>query len=158
MILYQAIKNFILVKAICRKYRLRYKPFCGLNFGEYNYIHNFIQINPFNPEFESVLFHEVGHHIHNKIVNYHTFFELNPDSVKGVVYDVDQDFHKLLVAEAFASRFALKTGRADKAVLARSFITYTQYPFSIDPELSTRPWFARYVDCISRNSLRITNI
>lgn len=158
MILYQAIKNFILAVVVCHKYGLAYKPFCSLDDGEYNYIHKHIKLNPFHPEFNSVLFHEVGHHVHHKLVNYNTFFNLKPDSVKVVSYDDEKDFHKLIESESFASRFAMKTGKADKDFLVRCFNTYTRMPFKPSLELNSKPVFTSYVDCISRNTLRITNI
>lgn len=76
MNLYQAIKNFILAAIICRKYNLAYKPFCTFNDSEYNYIYRHIKLNPFHPEFSSILFHEVGHHVHDKMVDYNTFFKI----------------------------------------------------------------------------------
>lgn len=158
MILYQAIKNFILAIVVCRKYGLAYKPFCLFINSEYDDVLKHIKVNPFHTEFNSVLFHELGHHIHHKLVDYTTFFDVNPESAEGVLYDNFFDFHKILESEAFASRFALKTGRADKAILVKAFVTHAQYPFKVNRDLSTRPWFSRYIDCISRNTLRITNI
>lgn len=34
MIIYQAIKNFILAIVVCHKYGLTYKPFCSFNNAE----------------------------------------------------------------------------------------------------------------------------
>jgi hypothetical protein len=158
MIIYQSIKNFILAWVVCRKYGLIYKPFCSFDSAEYNYIFRYIMLNPFHPEFNSILFHEVGHHVHDKLVNYNTFFDLTPDSMKVVTYNEEQDFHKLIEAEAFASRFAMKTGKANKSFLIWAFNTYTRMPFRPDFELSTKSHFTSYVDCVSKYTLRITNI
>lgn len=157
MSLYQAIKNFILALYVCKKYRLQYKPFCSLHHGEYNYIHRFIKVNPFNPNFESVLFHEVGHHVHHKLVNYDMFFDLNPVAIKSVTYNNNKDFHKLLEAESFASRFAMKTRRADKAMLVWAFNTYTRLPFALSHALPSQPHFSRYIDAVAKYTRRITN-
>lgn len=157
MTIVQAIKNFILAVIICRKYKLTYKPLCTFNNSEYNYIYRHIKLNPFHPEFISILFHEVGHHVHDKMVNYNIFFNIKPDSMKGVTYNDEQDYYKLMEAEAFASRFAMKTGRADKAFLVYAFNTYSQLPFKQDEGLSTRSYFMDYIDCISKNTVRIIN-
>ena len=158
MIIYQAIKNFILAMVICRKYGLAYKPFCLFDNAEYNYVFKHIQINPFHPEFNSILFHEVGHHVHDKLVNYNTFFNLTTDSMNVLTYNEEQDFHKLIEAESFASRFAMKTGRANKKFLMFAFNTYTRLPFKPSLELNSKPIFTNYVDCVSRYTFRITNI
>lgn len=157
MNIYRVIKNFILAVIICRKYKLAYKPFCTFNDSEYNYIFMHVKLNPFHPEFSSILFHEVGHHVHHKMVNYHTFFNKMPNSIKGIPWNDNQDYYKLIESESFASRFAMKTGRCDKYFLVNAFNTYAKLPFKQDKGLSGRSYFMDYIDCISKNTLRIIN-
>jgi hypothetical protein len=154
MNIYQAIKNFILAMVVCRKYGLAYKPFCLFINSEYDDVLKHIKVNPFHPEFNSILFHELGHHVHHKLVDYNNFFKLTSNNV--VVSEHDLDYHKLIVAESFASRFAMKTGKANKAFLMRAFNSYARIPFHLDSELSSKSWFMSYVDCVAKYSLRIT--
>lgn len=75
--------------------------------------------------------------------------------MKVVTYNEEQDFHKLIEAESFASRFAMKTGKANKSFLMWSFNTYARMPFRPDLELSTKSHFTSYVDCVAKYSIRI---
>jgi hypothetical protein len=155
MNIYQAIKNFILAMVVCRKYGLTYKPFCLFVNSEYNDVLKHIKLNPFHPEFNSILFHEVGHHAHHKLVNYNTFFALKTNSDDVVIYNEDLNYHQLIVAEAFASRFAMKTGKANPAFLVMAFNSHARIPFHPKNELSSKSYFTSYVDCVAKHYLRI---
>lgn len=157
MIIYQAIINVLLALLVCHKYGLRYSPFCGVHIGEYDYVKKSVRTNPFSKDFKSIFFHEIGHHVHHKIVNYENFFKPSNILKKEITYKNRDDFYKVLESESFASRFAMKTGRADKSYLLWAFNTYAQEPFDPRLELNTMPFFTKYVDCVSKNTFRIIN-
>jgi hypothetical protein len=157
MIIYQAIRNVLLALLVCHKYGLRYNPFCGVHIGKYDYVKKSVKTNPFNKDFKSIFFHEIGHHVHHKIVNYKTFFQISNIATRELTYKGGDDFYKVLESEAFASRFAMKTGRANKSYLLWAFNTYANMPFKPQLELVFQPYFTKYVDCVSKNTFRIAN-
>lgn len=153
MNLIRVVKNIFLGKAVCKKYNLNLKFSVKFD-GKYNYITQTVTLDPFRNEFVSSLFHEIGHHVHHKLVDYNTFF--NADENCHIQLDY-RDHYKVLEAESFASRFALKTKKANKSFLIKSFNTYTEEPFKyLDLYDSFR--FPNYIDAVYKFSKRISSI
>lgn len=150
MNLIRVVKNIFLGKAVCKKHNLNFKISTNVD-GQYNHITQTVTIDPFRDEFVSTLFHEIGHHVHHKLVDYNTFFNVDENCHIQLDY---LDHYKVLEAESFASRFALKTKRANKAFLIKSFNTYTKEPLKyLDLYDSLR--FPNYIDAIHKCSKRI---
>ena len=115
------IKNLITGYKVCSKYSLKYIPFpMDTIEGYYNFIDGTVTVCPFHKDFQSILFHEIGHHVHHKLVNYHTYF--NP--VDTFVYN-GMDFIKVMQSESFASRFAMKTKKSNIGFLMKCFNSYS---------------------------------
>ncbi len=140
------IQNIIFSIIVCKKYNLKYHPFCPIGYGEYNFITHKVIVNPFDKDFLTIFLHEIGHHVHDKIVNYDRFL-YDVTSFKMVNCDNRCAF-KILEAEAFATRFAIKTGIVEKRFLLSAFYTYTSCLFSID--LSKYNLFSEAVDLVHK--------
>lgn len=150
------IKNFFLARSLCKRYKLYYDPFCWkLDQGT---IHSDLSIllNPFSPHFKSILFHEIGHAVHHKIVNYDDFFKSTSDSwLKRTKDDKLQDFEKVLIAEKFASRFAIKTKKVDNEYLIRCFNTYTAMFFYDSQHIEHSHLMSDYIKIIHKHYLSL---
>ena len=105
------LKQWMFALYLCFRYKLIWNPFCGLAFGSYDTIKGEITVNPFNQHFMDVFLHEVGHHLHHKLVNYDDYFKYGTDV-------------RYLDAEYVASKFAIRCG-ADRKFLLSKFNTYT---------------------------------
>lgn len=113
---------------VCHKYNLSFSPFKGIGKGSYNWATREVEVNPFSKDFLSIFMHEVGHHIHHNKVNYDEFLMANEGS-KLIEHGVNWDVMKSWEAEWCASRFAAKSGKANKAILTKWFNTYTSSVF-----------------------------
>lgn len=150
MNLIRVVKNIFLGKTVCKKYNLTFKISTKVD-GLYDHNEKTITINPFRKEFVSTFFHEIGHHVHHTLVDYNTFFNVDENCHIELDY---RDFYKVLEAEAFASRFALKTKQANKSYLIECFNTYTKEPLKY-LELYSSFRFPKYIDAIHKCSKRI---
>ena len=123
--MFRRIKEILYSRKVCKKYGLKLKLLPSL--GEqawYDYVQKSIAINPFSKNFISSFLHEIGHHVHDKRVGYVQYLFLN--KTKSPCHRTGARIvTKVLEAEAFASRFAIKTGKVDKQFLLKSFYTYT---------------------------------
>lgn len=145
------IKNIVIARKVCRKYGLKYSVFDHYDGGSYHYLDKCISVNPFSKNFMSILMHEVGHHVHDKRAYYLSFLSVDrPENDNGTMRNKeDKDWYKVLYAEAYASRFAAKTKKADREYLVQCFNTYTKQGFSWK-RLGSTYHFSRYVDWVHK--------
>ena len=140
------IKDWCYAFAVCKKYKLIWNPFVKLKDAYYSYT-GVIGVNPFDSYFMSNFLHEVGHHVHNKRVTLKNYLKAQDGELRFLNgNEAGRNIFKVLEAEARASRFAAKTGRADKKHLVGCFQTYTASIFrcTINPVVVTE--FSKIVD------------
>lgn len=124
--MFRRIKELLYARKVCEKYGLKLKLIPSL--GEqawYDYVQKSVAINPFSRHFISSFLHEIGHHTHDKRVEYAQYLFISESTKRPCHCTNDRIVTKVLEAEAFASRFAIKTGKVDKQFLLKSFYTYT---------------------------------
>lgn len=138
---------------VCRKYNLRWTPFKVFDRGHYNWATREVAVNPFSRNFLTIFMHEVGHHVHHKNVNYDKFLPSTKDSV--LIQSAGWDVFKNLEAEWCASRFAAKTGKANRASLTKYFNTYTGSIFNNSHKSVVSRQITNVVDASHRGWLKI---
>lgn len=116
------LAQWIYAYKVCNKYNLILVPTLSKDFGEYDFLKKRVIIDPFSSKFMSIFTHEVGHHVHDKMVGYKTF--LYTHRLKSTFTHEGRDVVSILEAEAFASRFSRKTGYGDTKFLLSAFTTY----------------------------------
>lgn len=132
---------------VCFKYKLMWIP---RGRGSYDFLEKVVYVSPFIDNFISTFLHEVGHHVDNTNKNYMKWLRnYQKPYRKSNGFNIYRD----LECEAFASRFALKTGRCNREFLLKAFNTYTANLFLNAPYLEGE--FTKIVDCVYRNSRRI---
>lgn len=155
---FRVIKNIFMAIALCNRYKIMYDPFCWKLEHGASYSSHSIKLNPFSLNFTSIFFHELVHQFHHKLVNYNIFFTPNEKSwlnrhYKGTL----QDYEKVLEAEAFASRFAIKTGKVSQQYLIKSFNTYTAVFFKKNQHIYLPNVTATYLNLIHYHYLKLKN-
>lgn len=152
----RVIKNIILGNILCKRYKIKYNPFrWKLEEGTHFSGHS-VLINPFSLNFKSILFHEIGHEVHHKLVNYGKFFQKNTKSWLHHSKDSSyRDFEKILIAERFASRFAIKTKKVDNEYLIRCFNTYTAIFFNDRQHIKNPDLMSDYIKIIHKHYLSL---
>lgn len=147
------IREWVIAYRVCKKYRLKFSPFISIGDGMYSWSDKKVYVNPFDPDFITTFLHEVGHHTHNSRVDYNTFMKAEKDELK--YSSNDRSVYKTLDSEGIASRFAVKTGLADKELLLKCFTTYSAIVF----EAMDKPYVvaeqSKIVDCVYKNIRRI---
>lgn len=145
----RVIKNYFLGLILCKRYKLKFVPWrLKLEKGTH-FINKSIVINPFSLNFVSIIYHEIGHAVHHKIVNYNTFFNPNENSWITTGRGVNQrDFIKILESEAFANRFALKTKKCNTTYLIKCFNTYTSVVFQLNLHCTIPSCISSYTSII----------
>lgn len=119
------IKEWWYAVLVCRKYGIRWNPFVKLGDGYYLY-KGIVGVNPFDSNFMSVFLHEIGHHVHNKRVGLKKYLKAQNNELRfSTGNEAGRNVYKVLESEWKASRFAAKTGRADRKNLVSAFQTYT---------------------------------
>lgn len=137
---------------VLRKYKLKFYPYVSLDSGWYSY-DRVIGVNPFCKHFISVFLHEIGHHVHDKRVGLESYLKAGEDDLR---FPKDNTcIYKTLESEAFASRFAAKTGRASRKQLLVWYNTYTASIFKGMRKSVVVNEFSEIVDCVYKNSRRI---
>lgn len=142
------IKDWWYAIKVCRKYGIRWIP---RGDGNYNWTYRTVSVNPFRKNFLDVFLHEIGHHVDHRIRNYDFF--LHP---YGLRYrDTGRNIYRSMNAEGNASRFAAKTGKANKKFLVKMFNTYSAEVFRRMDKFIVVNEFSDIVDCVYRNTRRI---
>lgn len=148
----QRLKDWWYAYRVCRKYKLKFYPFVSRDDGWYSY-DKIIGVNPFAKDFISVFLHEVGHHVQDKRVGLEAYLKANEEEL---YYPKDKNsVYRTLEAEAYASRFAAKTGRANRKALLTWYNTYTACIFKGMHKSVVANEFSDLVDCVYKNSRRI---
>jgi len=133
------IKDWWYAYKVCKKYGIRWKPFCNLKNATFhvewsgsvrNIIKSTININPFYPNFLTVFMHEVGHcRLYKRGVaqRLYTCAEYSRKFERESIYLGGKLLLPLLVEESLASRFSRKAlrGRANVAYLVSGYQTYS---------------------------------
>ena len=123
-------KDWVYAIKVCLKYRLIWNPFVKFGDGSYCWIDNSIHVNPLTKNFITIFMHEVGHHVHHRRVDLPSWLKCGGDELRFSGGDMEGwSVYKNLKAEAIASRYAMKSGKADKAFLLKAFHTYTSAIF-----------------------------
>lgn len=116
------ISNYLFARRVCKKYSLKFIIGFNKDQGEYSFLDRYIKSDISSKNFMSIFLHEVGHHVHDKRVNYAQFLYKPRD----VPYTHNErNVFSSLEAECFASRFARKTGKSDVKFLLKGLYTYT---------------------------------
>lgn len=148
------IKNIALVYFVCKKYKLKFIPIFHSDIdGVYRFSDRTIKAKIHHPEFVSIFLHELGHHIHHKIVNYDVFFKVNENDWH-IKLSCGKDHYKVIEAEAFASRFAMKTRKVNNSYLVTCFNTYVSMPFKKSYFHSSMKYM-QYIDHVYTQSKKI---
>jgi len=144
------MKDWVYAVKVCRKYGIQWE-WLTTSSGCYWFGCDKIEVNPFVSEFLSTFMHEVGHHVDHKKKNYHTYFQ-----TAGLRFTPNERcIYKSLDAEGSASRFAVKSKKANKEYLLKMFNTYSSEVFRrMDKEIVVNE-FSNIVDCVYRNIRRI---
>jgi len=153
----RVIKNLFMGYALSKRYNIKFDPFYALEKGgllEGKSVH----INPFSLNFKSLLFHELGHEFHHKLVDYSTYFMPTPDTLMlNTINGKVKDFEKVLTAEMFASRFALKTKKVDQKFLIKCFNTYAKLVFKNNGHIKEPYIIPVYTKIIHAHYLKLVN-
>lgn len=154
----RVLKNLFIGFVLCRRYNISFDPFYTLEKGGLA-IGKSIHVNPFSLHFNSLFFHELGHEIHHKLVDYSTYFIPTSDTfmINTINGNVVKDFEKVLKAEMFASRFALKTKKADQKFLIKCFNTYTKLVFNKNGHIKEPAIIPIYTKIIHEHYLKLAN-
>lgn len=140
---------------VCRKYGIKWNPFSKIDSGSYLWS-GWVQVNPFDPNFLTIFMHEVGHHVHGRRVDLESYYKPSNGELRFTGCKLSgRSIYKTLDSEALASRFALKTRKADRKYLIKAFNTYTSAIFSLMPSACVVDKFSDIVDCVYKNSRRI---
>lgn len=152
----RAIKNYWLGVVLCKRYNIKFSPWC-LKLEKGTHFHNkSIIINPFSLNFVSIIYHEIGHAFHHKIVNYTNFFNTNDTTwITSGSGNQKRDYVRVLESEVFASRFALKTKKCDVAYLVKCFHTYTSMVFQLNLHCTFPAVIPRYTSVIHYYSTKL---
>ena len=123
--MFTRIKEWWYAILVCRKYGIMWNPFVRLGDGYYLY-KGIVGVNPFDSCFMSTFLHEIGHHVHNKRVGLKNYLKAQNNELRfSTGNEAGRNVYKVLESEWKASRFAVKTGRADRKKLVSAFQTYT---------------------------------
>lgn len=152
----RVIKNYWLGVILCKRYNIKFSPWC-LKLEKGTHFHNkSIIINPFSLNFFSIIYHEIGHAFHHKIVNYTNFFNTNDTTwITSGSGNQKRDYVRVLESEVFASRFALKTKKCDVAYLVKCFHTYTSMVFQLNLHCTFPAVIPRYTSVIHYYSTKL---
>lgn len=126
----EIIKDWCYAIGVCWKCGIRWSPFCNRGVGYYRYgsIKPTISVNPFDPKFKEIFFHELGHHVAKKVGYLKKAKEYLASVPKEERILLDGHPYRILLSEeAFASRFARKAlkNKLDTHYLVKCFQTYT---------------------------------
>lgn len=145
------LQQWIYAYKVCKKYNLKLRHTFYKDFGYYTWGSQCIYLDWFSKHFMSIFLHEVGHHVEDRKVDYTVYFIARHNEAQKNGMNV----WKSLKSEAFASRFAAKTGKSDRKFLIECFNTYSADVLR-KPYLLTRfDIFEKIVDTIEYCSRRI---
>jgi hypothetical protein len=120
------IRDIAYALKVCKKYNLIWNPYVKLGYGGYDWDSRSVHVNLFSKDFITIFMHEVGHHVHHCKVNLPVWLRYQGNELRFSGGNMeDWSIYRNLQAEAIASRFARKSGKADKNYLIRAFHTYT---------------------------------
>lgn len=120
------LKDWLYAVKVCKKYNLIWNPYVKLGYGAYDWDNNSVHVNPFSKDFITIFMHEVGHHVHHCKVNLPVWLKYQGNELRFSGGNMEGwSIYKNLQSEAIASRFAMKSGKADKNYLVSAFHTYT---------------------------------
>jgi len=146
------LAQWIYAYKVCSKYNLKLRySFCK-GFGQYIWDDKIVSVDFFSNNFMSIFLHEVGHHVQHQKVNYSVYLKARPGrpNISGTCV------YKNLESEAFASRFAGKTGKCDRVFLLKCFNTYTASMLRKPYKLCEFGIFERMIDTIEQCSRKIS--
>lgn len=131
------IKRILALRYVCKKYDLKY---CWKFLGDIGWIgfveesgstkYDLISVSLFSNHFWSILFHEVGHLVAKRTLNYQQKHcnALNVDLEWG-----KKELYVLLAEEAVASKFSNRmTKGKDNTYLKKCWHTYTGYAAKVN--------------------------
>lgn len=149
------VKDWWYALRVCMKYRVWWWPFVAEGDGWYKYL-GIVGVSPFTKNFMSIFLHEIGHHVHNKRVGLRDYQKATGDDLRFTSGHLEgRNIFRVLDAEATASRFAVKTGKADKQYLVQCFNTYTALIFKKMHVPVVQSQFSAIVDSTYKNTRRI---
>lgn len=131
------IKRILAVRYVCKKYDLKY---CWKFFGDVGWIgfvedsgatkYDLISVSLFSKHFYSILFHEVGHLVAKRTLQY----QERHCNALGIDYKWGaKELYVLIAEEATASKFSNRmTKRADNEYLKRCWYTYTGWAAKVN--------------------------
>ena len=147
------IEEWIYALKVCKKYGLKFKPSFEKGYGQYDFIEGSVSVDVLNKDFMTIFLHEVGHHVHDKSVDYKNFLYKQRLTV-NFRHD-GRDVISCMEAESFASRFARKTKKANVQFLLKAFNTYTAVYLSPNAELCRHNLYESVVHKVYKSIRRI---